>query len=1253
MRRKILALAGLSLVSLTGSSALAASGAIDQGVARHAEVASSARGIRAFSALREIWRRWDQIDPEQVEQAFVGVSADGRAAPEVRAYAGMLAAYARRRRGDLPAAKAQLEALGFVDRWLVVGPFDNEAKASLATPFGPEEDLAEALLVDKAYEGKERAVFWRQVPRAFPYGWLDLSNVVRPAEKGCVYAATFARAKDGKERQAALYVGVTGAFRAFMNGEEVLVDPAYRALDADRFGARVTLRAGWNRVTIKVCGDEEGAVLSARLARPDGLPDPELELSSDPVHAEEAKGNARRADRKKKQDKGITIVVAAKGDPYARGAKDAKPAARVPPPTLGTLRELGALLQAKRPDADDAYAAARFLWLTGGEEKGRHAARDLATAAATLAPTKEHLLFAADLGEDRNASARFIEKARALPGASDDEDVLLAQALHARSGMNFRDATPFFDQILAKDPANIPALLGRAELYAEAGLRQTALVTLERAATRVPRSVAVLRALSGQYRAVGRTTDAETVERRYAGLRADDVGYLRTQAEIAVAARDTARATRWLERMLALDPDSGPTADFAARSFRKLGEPARASALYEQRLLLVPEDVETLRALADLRGEEGKKDEELRLLRRVLALRPQAKEVREYLEAQQPPKIRKDEAYALEQAKLLDLSKQPAAAGTPRRTLHELTVTTVYPNGLASRFHQIVFQPLTEEAAAKARQFAFSFQSGREVVDVRRARVFRRDGKIDEAFETGEGPADDPSLAMYTSARTFFVQFPRISAGDIVELRYRVEEITPRNEFGDAFSETFYLGGTEPTLSVSAVVLAPKGKQLTFRVPAGFTRTDREDGELSVTEVHGEGLAPIVQEVSMPPLLELLPSVGVSSFATWDDVARWYWGLAKDQLDADDTVRKKAEELTKGLTTDEEKVRAIYEFVVQKTRYVALEFGIEGFRPRRCAQTLARGWGDCKDKATVIVTMLRELGIDANLVLVRSSLHGDAPTEPPSYALFDHAIAYVPKLDLFLDGTAEYVGMRELSSFIRGQPALIVTASGGRLVRVPDPPASQTVRARKIEVTVPDGAGGAALDLSVQATGALAAEWRQRYHATATQKGRIVEDFGPEFGGLSVQERGIDVGDLEDVGAPVGVRVRGKALGLARRGDGDLSFVAGPGPMLVSRYAALSSRTEDVRIPFAYTLDDTWTVKIPAGLKVKVLPEATTLSTPFGSLLVEAAEAGAKVTVHTRLTLDKTRVVPADYGAFRAFAEAADRALGARVVLGR
>jgi len=76
--------------------------------------------------------------------------------------------------------------------------------------------------------------------------------------------------------------------------------------------------------------------------------------------------------------------------------------------------------------------------------------------------------------------------------------------------------------------------------------------------------------------------------------------------------------------------------------------------------------------------------------------------------------------------------------------------------------------------------------------------VYRAAGNIDEAVDSGEGPADNPELSMYTSARTVYVQFPRLEPGDVVELQYRVDDTGERGEFAGYFGELQYLQSESP-----------------------------------------------------------------------------------------------------------------------------------------------------------------------------------------------------------------------------------------------------------------------------------------------------------------------------------------------------------------------------------------------------------------------------------------------------------------------
>jgi len=1173
-----------------------------------------------YVPLRQIWAEYDQGDPAEVEETLRSLASDRRVAAPLRAYAGVLEAYARRRRGDLAGAKARVKDLGFVGRWVTLGPFDNEGKAGLDRVFGPEEDIQEPLSLAKSYEGKERAVQSRLAPDVFPYGWVDLGALVRPQEKACAYATTFVRDRRAKTspRRFSLWFGSAGAAKVWFDGALVLTDAKYRDLDTDRFGVPLTIREGWHRLTVKVCGDEGSPMFALRLADDGGSPDPELETDPDPAHAREA-GAVR----------------------FRKGES-----AKTPPTPTGPIPAFEKMAQ--RDDAAALEAYARYLVSTSGDDPSERRARDLAVRAATKAPTIPRCLLAGDLAESRNQRAIWIDRAEDLlkkSGSSEDRiAALLARAGHTRGGANWRDAIPYYDRVLTLDPDNVAANLARVELYSEAGLRETALAFLDRTLARRPRSVALLRATTAALRDMDRTTEAAELVERYATLRFDDTSVIEERIDLALARRDGGAANRWVERLVEVSPDSARAHATAARAYVSLGERAKAIAMQRKALDLAPEDVSTLRSLADVYALGGQTDEQLRLLRKVLELRPQAKDVREYVAHTEPSRPRADEAHARPSAEFLKLRDRPAD-GRSRRTLVDLQVTTVFPNGLASRFHQVVFQPLTDAAATEARDYGFSFEADSETVQLRGARIYRKNGQVDQAIESGEGPTDNPAMAMYSSARAFYVRFPRLDPGDVVELQYRVEDIAYRNAFADYFGEVVYMQSTEPIARAEYVLITPKSRAFYFNKPTvpGVRQTVEEKGDTKIFHFTAENVPSLEPEPMMPPLAETLGHVHVSTYKSWDDMGRWYWGLVKDQFIADDQVRRRALEITKDAKDEREKVRAVYGFVVQKTRYVALEFGIHGFKPYRCSQIFARGFGDCKDKATLIVTMLKELGIPATIVILRTGLRGDFGTDVASLAPFDHAIAYVPSLDLYLDGTAEFTGSTELPAMDRGALAIQINEGKPKLVHLPIPDASQSIMSKRVEAVIGEG-GSAQIDWKVDVSGANASAWRQRYHAKATQRPRVQEDLSNELPGVEIDD--VRANDLDAVEQPVSIRAKGRAKSMARRDGESWTLPLGAREHLVRAWAPLSSRRTDLRIQTLSTNENETVVRLPAGAKILAGPQAAEGTSPFGRYKVETETNGNVVRVKTTVALSKPRIPASEYAAFRAFCEKADRDLG-------
>ena len=173
-------------------------------------------------------------------------------------------------------------------------------------------------------------------------------------------------------------------------------------------------------------------------------------------------------------------------------------------------------------------------------------------------------------------------------------------------------------------------------------------------------------------------------------------------------------------------------------------------------------------------------------------------------------------------------------------------------------------------------------------------------------------------------------------------------------------------------------------------------------------------------------------------FKTAADQYAWYHALVK-QVDNDPAIIKpKAEEITKGKTTDADKVKAIYQWMQRNIRYIAYEDGIAGFKPMKAQEVLRRKYGDCKGMANLTTQLLRSLGYDARLCWLGTS-HILYDHSTPSLCVDNHMICawlHDGKTD-FLDATESYIGYGEMAERIQGREVMIEDGDKFILQKVP------------------------------------------------------------------------------------------------------------------------------------------------------------------------------------------------------------------------
>jgi len=181
------------------------------------------------------------------------------------------------------------------------------------------------------------------------------------------------------------------------------------------------------------------------------------------------------------------------------------------------------------------------------------------------------------------------------------------------------------------------------------------------------------------------------------------------------------------------------------------------------------------------------------------------------------------------------------------------------------------------------------------------------------------------------------------------------------------------------------------------------------------------------------------PALKFSTAPDWPEVARAYHDLVSPQIDAAG-LDALVEEVAGAGPSRDEKVAAAYHVARDRVRYTGVAFGQQAIVPYAPATTIDRGFGDCKDKATLMVSLLAEVGVEARLALIaqRTEYGSEVVADMPGASMFNHAIVYVPGDDpLWLDPTADMVPFGKLPWADQGRLALVVDPVAGRLERIP------------------------------------------------------------------------------------------------------------------------------------------------------------------------------------------------------------------------
>jgi tetratricopeptide (TPR) repeat protein/transglutaminase-like putative cysteine protease len=461
-------------------------------------------------------------------------------------------------------------------------------------------------------------------------------------------------------------------------------------------------------------------------------------------------------------------------------------------------------------------------------------------------------------------------------------------------------------------------------------------------------------------------------------------------------------------------------------------------------------------------------------------------------------------------------SSSPTAAGTKPDYSAESyiipkysTETTYADDGTGERLITVEVKIQSDAAVRAFGVLEFPYESRNEHIDFVYVRVRKPDGSVVSTpdAEAQDQPAEVTRQApFYSDIRNKQLPVKSLSVGD--QLEYQVREVRTVAAAPGHFWYTQNFLTNAVVLDETASLSVPKSKYVQV-VSATVQPEITEKGDRKLyrwkTSQLEKTKAPD-DKAKKPVVVEEPPSIAVTTFKDWPEVGHWYTDLQRDRAAVTPTIQAKANELTKGLTEDEDKIAAIYTYVSTQYRYIGVAFGIGRYQAHSADDVMQNQYGDCKDKDTLLTALLKAEGYDAWPVLVGSQHVLDSKL--PSPGQFDHVMTAVTlhKTMLWMDSTPEVAPFRMLFYALRDKEVLAMPTNATPVImKTPaNPPFDPLDKVEARGTLSSDGTLNGHFDLTLRGDNELA--YRIGFHQTPrVQWGTLIQNvsYATGFGGTT------------------------------------------------------------------------------------------------------------------------------------------------------
>lgn len=465
------------------------------------------------------------------------------------------------------------------------------------------------------------------------------------------------------------------------------------------------------------------------------------------------------------------------------------------------------------------------------------------------------------------------------------------------------------------------------------------------------------------------------------------------------------------------------------------------------------------------------------------------------------------------------------------------------------------------------------------------------------------------------------------------------------------------------------VITAPSGTRIQYNASEEpqITKEAKVDKYIWTFNDHNG----YVSEHMMPSILTLVPYVYAcpvdfsyggtkGSQETWSETGKWLYNLQEGNAEVPEELRAKIVAATEGLADKKSKIKAIYDFLRENTRYVSIQLGIGGFKPFPVETVYKTGFGDCKALSAYMQALLKVAGIDSEYYIISTS-RGKLIKDYHSVGQMNHAMLCVPmeKDTLWVECTNPRYPLGYRHESAAGHQVVLVKEDGGEMVRIPDYPDSLSFRSESVDVIL-KADGGA------ECTGSrfLKLDNVESYLSFSSYKPK--DQFDVIMSGNSLNPSDFKIVSVKDnfngwlecdgeYVPEIKIDYSYKVTGYATRSGGRMFLQLNP--FSKKLYADRKKRVNPMMTSSGTTYADTVNLILPDGYIPETIPASSTIESKFGTFRTEVkyTPAGegrpAEIQAVQTMTFVPFKGEPEEYEQYRAFAKEVSNAYSARIVL--